>query len=335
MSDGTTGAGRVLPKRTLGSSGIEVSAVGLGCMSMSQSYGIPDPTEAEATLHRALDVGITFLDTANAYGDGHNEELIGRVLGADRHRFVLATKFGIIRDKPGLDGDPAHVAGYCEASLGRLGTDVIDLYYLHRVDPRFPIEETVGAMGELVTAGKVRAIGLSEVSSETLRRAQAVHPIAAVQSEWSLWTRDVERKLVGTCAELNVAVVPFSPLGRGFFTGTVTDNTFGKGDMRKNFPRFQEGNFERNNTLLDGVKAVAAEAGATPGQVALGWLLAKGPQVVPIPGTKRAERVAENAGAALVSLSAAQVARLDELFSEESIAGDRYPEAMMRTIQRD
>ena len=321
--------------RTLGSSGIEVSAVGLGCMSMSQSYGIPDIGEAEATLHRALDVGITFLDTANAYGDGANETLIGRVLGADRHRFVLATKFGIIRDKPGLDGDPAHVAGYCDDSLARLGTDVIDLYYLHRVDPRFPIEDTVGAMAELVTAGKVRAIGLSEVSSDTLRRAQAVHPIAAVQSEWSLWTRDVERKLVATCAELNVALVPFSPLGRGFFTGTVTDPTFGKGDMRKNFPRFQGENFDRNTELLDGVKAVAAEQGATPGQVALAWLLAKGPQVVPIPGTKRPERVAENAGAGDVVLTPAQVAALDQLFSPDNIAGDRYPEAMLKTIQRD
>ncbi len=325
----------VLPKRTLGSSGIEVSAVGLGCMSMSQSYGIPDPAEAEATLHKALEVGITFLDTANAYGDGHNEELIGRVLAGQRDRFVLATKFGIIRDKPGLDGNPAHVAGYCDASLTRLGTDVIDLYYLHRVDPQFPIEETVGAMAELVAAGKVRAIGLSEVSSDTLRRAQAVHPIAAVQSEYSLWTRDVERKLLATCAELNVALVPFSPLGRGFFTGTVSEAEFGKGDMRKNFPRFQGENFARNQQLLEGVKAVAAEAGATPGQTALAWLHAKGPQVVPIPGTKRPERAAENAGAALVTLTPEQVARLDELFSVDNIAGDRYPEAMLRTIQRD
>jgi aryl-alcohol dehydrogenase-like predicted oxidoreductase len=321
--------------RQLGTSGITVSAVGLGCMSMSQSYGIPDPVDAEATLHRALDVGVTFFDTANAYGDGHNEELVGRVLGPRRADIVLATKFGIIREAPGVDGDPAHVAGYCDASLARLGTDVIDLYYLHRVDARVPIEETVGAMAELVRAGKVRAIGLSEVSSETLRRAHAVHPIAAVQSEYSLWTRDVEKLLLGTCAELGVAFVPFSPLGRGFFTGTVTGTEFGKGDMRKNFPRFSEENFARNQELLAGVQAVATAAGATPGQVALAWLLAKGPHVVPIPGTKRPDRVTENAGAADVVLGAEQVQALDELFDPSKVAGERYPEAMFRTIQRD
>lgn len=321
--------------RTLGASGIEVSAVGLGCMSMSQSYGRPDAAASEETLRRALDVGVTFFDTANAYGDGHNEELVGRVLGADRARIVLATKFGIIREKPGVDGAAANVAGYCEASLQRLGTDVIDLYYLHRVDARVPIEETVGAMAELVTAGKVRALGLSEVSSETLRRAHAVHPITAVQSEYSLWTRDVEKLLLATCAELDVAFVPFSPLGRGFFTGTVTEPTFGPGDMRKNFPRFQGENFERNQQLLDGVRSVADAVGATPGQVALAWLLAKGPSIVPIPGTKHAARAEENAGAADVSLSAEQVASLDELFDPAHIAGDRYPEAMLRTIQRD
>ena len=321
--------------RMLGASGIEVSAVGLGCMSMSQSYGIPDEAEAEATLLRALEVGVTFFDTANAYGDGHNETLVGRVLGLHRHRIVLATKFGIIREKPGVDGDPANVRGYCDASLARLGTDVIDLYYLHRVDARVPVEETVGAMGELVQAGKVRAIGLSEVNSDTLRRAHGVHRITAVQSEYSLWTRDVEKKLIGTCAELGVAFVPFSPLGRGFFTGTVTGTEFGKGDMRKNFPRFQEENFARNQELLAGVKAVAAEVGATPGQVALSWLLAKGPHVVPIPGTKRATRVAENAGAGDLVLGAEQVAVLDELFAPANVAGERYPEAMFRTIERD
>jgi aryl-alcohol dehydrogenase-like predicted oxidoreductase len=321
--------------RLLGVSGIEVSAVGLGCMSMSQSYGIPDPAEAEATLLRALDVGVTFFDTANAYGDGHNEELVGRVLAPHRSRIVLATKFGIIRESPGVDGDPANVAGYCDASLARLGVDVIDLYYLHRVDARVPIEETVGAMAALVAAGKVRALGLSEVSSETLRRAHGVHPITAVQSEYSLWTRDVEKKLLGTCDELGVAFVPFSPLGRGFFTGTVTEPSFGKGDMRKNFPRFAEENFAQNQRLLDGVRAVADEVGATPGQLALAWLLAKGPHVVPIPGTKRPERVAENAGAADVVLGEAQVAGLDELFEPDNVAGERYPEAMFRTVQRD
>ncbi len=322
--------------RTLGPNGMTVSAVGLGCMSMSQSYGEPDPVEAEATLRRALDVGVTFFDTANAYGNGHNEEFVGRVLGADRDRIVLATKFGIIRESPGVDGAAANVAGYCDASLARLGTDVIDLYYLHRVDARVPIEETVGAMAELVTAGKVRALGLSEVSSDTLSRAHAVHPITAVQSEYSLWTRDVEKKLLATCGELGVAFVPFSPLGRGFFTGAVADNTsFGKGDMRKNFPRFQGENFDANQALLDGLRAVAADVGATPGQVSLAWLGAKGPHVVPIPGTKHVHRVEENAGAGEVTLSIAQVAALDELFDPENVAGERYPDEMFRTIQRD
>jgi aryl-alcohol dehydrogenase-like predicted oxidoreductase len=324
-----------MDQRELGTSGIAVSAVGLGCMSMSQSYGVPDEAESEATLRHALEVGVTFFDTANAYGDGHNEQLVGRVLGPERDRIVLATKFGIIREKPGVDGHPDRVAGYCDASLARLGMDVIDLYYLHRVDARVPIEDTVGAMAQLVAAGKVRALGLSEVSSETLRRACAVHPIAAVQSEYSLWTRDVEKKLLATCEELGVALVPFSPLGRGFFTGTVTEAEFGKGDMRKNFPRFQGDNFPRNPALLAGLEEVASALGATSGQVALAWLLAKGPRVVPIPGTKRASRVEENAGAAAVRLSPAQVAALDELFDPANVAGDRYPEAMFATIQRD
>jgi aryl-alcohol dehydrogenase-like predicted oxidoreductase len=304
-------------------------------MGMSQSYGEPDPVEAEATLRRALEVGVTFFDTANAYGNGHNEELVGRVLGPERSRFTLATKFGIIRDAPGVDGNPDNVAGYCDASLSRLGVDVIDLYYLHRVDARVPIEDTVGAMAQLVSAGKVRALGLSEVSSDTLRRAHAVHPITAVQSEYSLWTRDVEKKLLATCAELDVAFVPFSPLGRGFFTGVVTEPTFGKGDMRKNFPRFQGENFDRNQELLDGLKAVATEVGATPGQVSLAWLLAKGPHVVPIPGTKRVSRIEENAGAGDIKLDSTQVATLDKLFDPANIAGARYPDAMFKTIQTD
>ena len=321
--------------RMLGSSGIEVSAIGLGCMGMSQSYGEPDPVEAEATLRRALDVGVTFFDTANAYGNGHNEELVGRVLGPERSRFILATKFGIVRDLQGIYGKPDNVAGYCDASLARLGVDMIDLYYLHRVDPEVPIEETVGAMAHLVESGKVRALGLSEVSSDTLRRANAVHPIAAVQSEYSLWTRDVEKKLLATCAELDVALVPFSPLGRGFFTGVITEPEFGKGDMRKRFPRFQGENFEQNQRLLEGLIAVAGEVGATPGQVSLAWLLAKGPHVIPIPGTKRVSRIEENAGAGGVILDANQVATLDELFDADNVAGERYPEALMKTIQRD
>lgn len=328
-------ASRPMQRRQLGGSGIEVSAIGLGCMSMSQSYGEPDPVEAEATLRRALEVGVTFFDTANAYGDGHNEQLVGRVLGPHRSDIVLATKFGIVREAPGVDGHPDHVAGFCEASLARLGVDVIDLYYLHRVDARVPIEETVGAMAALVAEGKVRALGLSEVSSDTLRRAHAVHPIAAVQSEYSLWTRDVEKKLLATCEELGVAFVPFSPLGRGFFTGTVTEAEFGKGDMRKRFPRFQGENFTANQQLLASLREVADQVGATPGQVALAWLLAKGPRVVPIPGTKRVARVEENAGAGDLVLDAAQVAALDERFDPANVAGERYPEAMFATIQRD
>ena len=321
--------------RTLGPGGPEVSAIGLGCMGMSQSYGEPDPVEAEATLRRALEVGVTFFDTANAYGDGHNEQLVGRVLGPERERFVLATKFGIVREAPGVDGDPTHVAGYCDASLARLGVEHIDLYYLHRVDARVPIEDTVGAMGELVTTGKVGALGLSEVSSDTLRRAHAVHPITAVQSEYSLWTRDVEKLLLATCAELGVAFVPFSPLGRGFFTGVITEPTFGTGDMRKNFPRFQGENFDANRQLLDGLTEVAAEVGATPGQVSLAWLVAKGPHVVPIPGTKRVSRIEENAAAGDLVLSAAHVAALDALFDPANVAGERYPDAMFKTIQHD
>ncbi len=322
--------------RTLGPNGATVSAIGLGCMSMSQSYGQADPEQSDATLRRALEVGVTFFDTANVYGRGHNETLVGRVLGPARERIVLATKFGFAMDGGGVDGHPAHVAGYCEDSLGRLGTDVIDLYYLHRVDKRVPIEDTVGAMAELVRAGKVRALGLSEVSSDTLRRAHAAHPITAVQSEYSLWTRDVEKKLLATCAELGVAFVPFSPLGRGFLTGAVTDPTsFDQGDMRADFPRFQGENFARNTELLDGVKQVAAEVRATPGQVALAWLGAKGPHIVPIPGTKRPSRVEENAGAADVELSAEQVSRLDALFEPSRVAGERYPADRFGTVERD
>ena len=319
--------------RALGATDLQASAIGLGCMGMSQSYGEADPVESEATLRRALDVGVTFWDTANVYGAGHNESFIAKVLATERDRVVLATKFGIIPG--GLDGDPAHVAGNCDASLGRLGVDVIDLYYLHRVDPEFPIEETVGAMAQLVTAGKVKALGLSEVSSDTLRRAHGVHPITAVQSEYSLWTRDVEKLLLATCRELNVTFVPFSPLGRGFFTGVITEAEFGSGDMRANFPRFQGENFDANKVLLAGLTAIADRLGATPGQLSLAWLLAKGDNIVPIPGTKRVSRIEENAAAADVALSSADIAELDKLFDPANVAGARYPENMFRFIQRD
>ena len=318
---------------------LSVSALGLGCMGMSQSYGPADPVEAEATLRRALELGITFFDTANVYGLGHNEELVGRVLRPHRDRVVLATKFGIVagpKGPTGVEGDPAVVAARCDESLARLGVDGIDLYYLHRVDPKVPIEDTVGAMAELVRAGKVRALGLSEVGAETLRRAHAVHPIAAVQSEYSLWTRDPEGGVLGACEELGVGFVPFSPLGRGFLTGALTSpDQLGKGDMRRRLPRFEAENFARNQALLASVRAVADARGATPAQVALAWVLARGPHVVPIPGTKRVARLEENAGAEALRLSADDVVELERAFAPEAVAGARYPEALLRTLQTD
>jgi aryl-alcohol dehydrogenase-like predicted oxidoreductase len=310
------------PTRLLGRAGLEVSALGLGCMGMSQSYGPADETESIATIHRALELGVVFLDTANVYGEGHNEQLVGRAIAGRRDEVVLATKFGNVRSERRFDGRPEIVAARCEESLERLGTDHVDLYYLHRVDPQVPIEETVGAMGELVTAGKVRHLGLSEASAATLDRAAAVHPIAAIQSEWSLWTRDIEDDVLPTARRLGVGIVPFSPLGRGFLTGEITSTAgFGEDDFRRQSPRFQGENFERNLALVREVRELAAARGATAGQVALAWVLARGDDVVPIPGTKRRGYLEENAGAVAVELSADHLARLDAL---APAVGERY-----------
>jgi len=326
-------------KTTLLGGRLEVSVLGLGCMGMSQSYGEADPRESERTLHRALDLGITFLDTANIYGLGRNEELLGRVLPARRHEFVLASKFGIVRHADGsrgVDGRPEQVAARCEESLARLGTDYLDLYYLHRLDPRVPIEDTVGAMADLVRAGKVRCIGLSEVSSKTLRRAHAVHPITAVQSEYSLWTRDPESHVLPACRELDIGFVPFSPLGRAMLTGRVNEpDAFPKTDLRHDMPRFLGENFRANRALVAELEAFAAARGHTAAQVSLAWLLAKGAGIAPIPGTKRVTFLEEDIAAAAITLDAGEVATLDTLFAPTRIAGHRYPPALEQSIDRD
>jgi aryl-alcohol dehydrogenase-like predicted oxidoreductase len=318
---------------------LEVSVIGLGCMGMSQSYGEADPAESERTLHRALDLGITFLDTANAYGLGRNEELLGRVLSKRRKEFVLATKFGIVKfpdGKRGVDGRPEQVAARCEESLKRLNTDYIDLYYLHRLDPNVPIEDTVGAMAELVRAGKVGHLGLSEISSKTLRRAHVVHPITAVQSEYSLWTRDPEAHVLPACRELGIGFVPFSPVGRAMLTGRLNDaDNWPKVDLRTAMPRFLGENFKANRALVARLEAFGAERGHTAAQLALAWLIAKGEGIAPIPGTKRVSYLEEDVKGADITLSAADVAHLDELFAPANIAGNRYPPALAASIDSD
>lgn len=319
---------------------LKVSAIGLGCMGMSQAYGTADLAESERTLHRALDIGVTFLDTANAYGLGHNEKLIGRVLKARRREMVLATKFGIQVDengRRGINGHPDQVAARCDESLARLQTEVIDLYYLHRLDPNVPIEDTVGAMASLVQAGKVRHLGLSEVSATTLRRAHAVHPITAVQSEYSLWTRDPESQVLPACRELGIGFVPFSPLGRAILTGTITDASAisEKGDMRATMPRFQGDNLTRNLETVEAFSQLATTRGCTPGQLALAWLLAQGEGIAPIPGTKRVKYLEENAAAADIALSVADVEEIDRIFASGNIHGERYAAAGMRSLDRD
>jgi aryl-alcohol dehydrogenase-like predicted oxidoreductase len=306
---------------------------GLGCMGMSQSYGPADEKESIATIHRALDLGVFFLDTADVYGLGHNEELVGRAIRDRRDEVVLATKFAIKRDgdRQAIDGSPDYVRSACDASLKRLGVDHIDLYYQHRVDRTVPIEDTVGAMAELVAAGKVRYLGLSEASARTIERAVAVHPIAALQSEWSLWTRDLEapspgQSVLQAAREHGVGIVPFSPLGRGFLTGAITSpEDFGADDFRRNNPRFQGENFDRNLDLVAEVRKLAADKGCTAGQLALAWVMAQGDDVVPIPGTKRVAYLEENAGASYVDLTAADLARLEEIAPRGAAAGERYP----------
>ena len=328
-----------MPTRRLGE--LQVSAQGLGCMGMSDFYGAGDDAESIATIHRALDLGVTFLDTADQYGIGANEELVGRAIADRRDRVVLATKFGIVRraDDPsfrGLRGDPEYVRQACDASLQRLGLEYIDLYYLHRVDPNVPIEETVGAMAGLIAAGKVRYLGLSEAGAETIRRAHAAHPISALQSEWSLWSRDIEAEIVPACRELGIGVVPYSPLGRGLLTGRFRSaSDFDQGDWRLTAqPRFAEGNLERNLASVRALEVLAAERGVTAGQLALAWVQHQGPDVVPIPGTKRRKYLEENAAAATLQLSPADLARIEEAVPATEVAGTRYPEESMKLIGR-
>ncbi|MGY1706809.1 aldo/keto reductase [Geodermatophilus sp. SYSU D00697] len=316
--------------RTLGRDGLVVSTLGLGCMGMSQSYGAADRDESLATIHRALDLGVTFLDTSDVYGDGHNEELVGEAIAGRRDEVQLATKFSLRRRDGGMeiDGRPENVRACAEASLRRLGVDVIDLYYQHRVDPRVPIEDTVGAMAELVQQGTVRYLGLSEASAASIRRAVAVHPIAALQSEWSLWTRDLEGEVLGVAREHGIGIVPFSPLGRGFLTGAITSpEDFADDDFRRGHPRFTGDAFAANLRLVDAVRALAEEKGCTAGQLALAWVLAQGEDVVPIPGTKRRAYLEENAGAAAVELSDDELARLSAIAPPGVAQGGRYADA--------
>ncbi len=329
-----------MKKRRLGDQGLTVSEIGLGCMGMSEFYGTTDEDESGATIHRAIELGVDFIDTADIYGPFINEKLVGKAIADRRGRVVLATKFGNVRGEDGsfqgVNGRPDYVHEACDASLGRLGVDHIDLYYQHRVDPDTPIEETVGAMKELVEAGKVRYLGLSEAAPETIRKAHAVHPISALQSEYSLFTRDVEDEVLPTIRELGIGFVPYSPLGRGFLTGrwrSIEDMP--EEDTRAaRFPRFAEENFKKNLALADRVREIADDKGVTPGQLALAWLLAQGEDVVPIPGTKRRKYLEENAGAADVTLSEEDLSRIEEAMPRGSAAGERYSEEMMRAVNR-
>jgi len=320
-----------MTSRRLGTSDLVVSAEGLGCMGMSEFYGPGDEAESAATIHRALDLGVTFLDTADMYGPYLNEELVGRAIADRRDEVVLATKFGLVRtDDPAVHyirGDAAYVQEACEGSLRRLGVDHIDLYYQHRSDPGVPIEETVGAMADLVTQGKVRYLGLSEAGPDTMRRATAVHPIAALQSEWSLWSRDIEEDIVPTARQLGIGIVAYSPLGRGFLTGQITSSDdFPEDDFRKFLPRFTGANFDHNLELVVKVRELATAKGITPGQLALAWVLARGTDVVPIPGTKRRTYLEENVAAVGVELDASDLAVIDEVFPLDGTAGQRYPD---------
>jgi aryl-alcohol dehydrogenase-like predicted oxidoreductase len=325
--------------RKLGNQGLEVSELGLGCMGMSEFYGNSDDQEAIATIHHALDLGVTFLDTADMYGPFTNEKLVGRAIEDRRDRVILATKFGNVRSADGgwlgISGQPEYVQQACDASLQRLGVDVIDLYYQHRVDLTVPIEETVGAMAELVKQGKVRYLGLSEAAPATIRRAHAIHPIAALQTEYSLWSRDPEDEILPTLQELGIGFVPYSPLGRGFLTGAITTpDDFAADDFRRRSPRFQGDNFAKNLQVVEQVNAIAAEKGITAGQLALAWLLAQGDYIVPIPGTKRRSYLEENIGATDVTLTAADLSRINAVAPLGIAAGDRYPAQNMSALNR-
>ncbi|MFL6351586.1 MAG: aldo/keto reductase [Bryobacteraceae bacterium] len=328
-----------MEKRTLGRTGLQVSAVGLGCMGMSEFYGPHDEAESIAVIHKAIDLGVTFLDTADIYGIGHNEELLGRALRDRREQVVVATKFGNVRDRDGrflgVNGKPDYVRSACQASLRRLGTDVIDLYYQHRVDSNTPIEDTIGAMAELVREGKVRFVGLSEAGPKTIRRAHMVHPITALQTEYSLWTRDPEDEILPVIRELGIGFVAYSPLGRGFLTGQIERvEDLAPDDWRRNSPRFQGDNFQRNLQLVGEIKSIAREHKCTPSQLALAWILAQGHDIVPIPGTKRTHYLEENLAVNRIQLSPEDLARIHRALPQGAASGSRYPEAAMKAVGR-